>query len=98
MGMNSRVANLTSELVPVKNAAMLEALTFAAASFDRDCTHVDVTVKGGATMTTDGRDPAGVGAIVHILPDGANFTWRKEKFLACRFGGSGTLVVSQMTL
>jgi hypothetical protein len=97
--MNARVANLASELVPVAGAAMLAGRTFAAAQMHPHCTHVEGTVKDAdVTMTTDGIDPAAEGAIFHTIPNGSNFTWKREKFLASRFGGAGNVVVSQMCL
>lgn len=97
--MNARVANLTSELVPVTGAAMLTGRTFAAGQMHPQCTHVEGTVKDAdVTMTTDGIDPAAEGAIFHTIPNGSNFTWTRTKFLSARWGGAGNVVVSQMCL
>jgi hypothetical protein len=93
--MNARVANLSSELVPVAGAGMLSGTSFTAAQLHERASHFFISAEAESKMTADGSDPAGAGA-VHTLPQNSNMTLRRSALLVAKF--SAAVTVSQWEL
>lgn len=86
--MNARVANLISEMVPVKGAGMLTGTAFTDAQLAPRATHFFISAEAATALTFDGGDPDGEGAVVHTLAQGSNLTLRRSALLAMKAGAA----------